>query len=214
MTACDFCIELNRATQSIGREIWENEGFVLLPTVGCFAQGYCLLLPRGHFRSFAALPSEELLEGYSIAEAFRNELANVFGMHFVLAEHGAGRGGDRGASCCDHAHFHLVPCPDVAALTSTYRSQGGIPDTPESISELNYLDGESYLYLSPRPDRHYVWQNANSFPRQFIRRVLSDLHGIPEYFDWRRYPFWENMKTTKSRLIARTPFASIRMESY
>jgi len=173
--------------------ITEREGWVLLPTIGCFTPGYCLFMPIRHIDAAADASLPELGRAQGALEDMRQAIASVFGPT-IIAEHGP-RGCQRGASCCSHAHLHLIPVPDPDTVTNTYRLTGGPGRTISGIADLAQADDAPYLYLSPRPGTHLIWP-AHGFARQYVRRVCASLHGIGPYFDWRDHPFTDNQNLT------------------
>jgi diadenosine tetraphosphate (Ap4A) HIT family hydrolase len=197
---CGFCAEFARPGGG-DRIITQDGEWVLLPTLGCFVAGYCLLLPIDHLQAAADLPTDALEALEARIEHLRRQIAGQFGPT-IVAEHGPGAC-DLGASCCTHAHLHLIPIHDIDAVTDAYRQTGGAPRVLEGLAGLHALAGRPYLYLSPEPGTHLAWPAA-AFPRQFVRRVCAAILGIPDRYDWRDHPFEATMRTTLLRL--RTTF--------
>ena len=195
---CGFCAEFARPNG--GERIIIHDGdWVLLPTIGCFVVGYCLLMPIDHLQAAADLPAAALHALEPRIEWLRRHIASEFDAT-IVAEHGPGAC-DLGASCCTHAHLHLIPIGAVDAVTDAYQQTGGAPDTLDGLAGLRGLAGSPYLYLSPRPGVHLAWPAAG-FPRQFVRRVCADVLGITDRYDWRDHPFEATMHATLTRLRA------------
>jgi hypothetical protein len=127
----------------------------------------------------------------------RDHIAAEFGPT-IVAEHGPGAC-DLGASCCTHAHLHLIPIGAAKAVTDVYRCVGGAPQIMGGLAGLRAVAGSSYLYLSPESGVHLAWPAAG-FPRQFVRRVCADILGMPDRYDWRDFPFEPTMRATLARL--------------
>jgi diadenosine tetraphosphate (Ap4A) HIT family hydrolase len=197
---CEFCIEFAAAgTSSRSRIIWEDNELLLLPTIGCLRPGYCLLMPRIHRRSFAALDEDELSETENSLRCLRGRIAEKYGPT-VVAEHGPGEC-DMGASCCDHAHLHLIPLPGlVDPLVDVYREVGGEPRLLSCLGDLHRFSDRPYLFLSPQDDLYMVWTNVERFRRQFVRWATAKLMGIENAYNWRNYSFVHNMLITKAGL--------------
>jgi diadenosine tetraphosphate (Ap4A) HIT family hydrolase len=194
---CAFCTEFAARTWPAqdSRIIAEANGWVLLPTVGCFTPGYCLFMPIDHID--AAADSVDLARVGEAVEEMRAGIAAVFGPT-IVAEHGP-RGCELGAGCCSHAHLHLIPVPDRDAVTATYQATG---DPGHRLSDLSGLPAAvegPYLYLSPRPGEHRLWSSAG-FARQYVRRVCAALHGVGDQYDWRDHPFEINQSLTITAL--------------
>jgi diadenosine tetraphosphate (Ap4A) HIT family hydrolase len=195
---CSFCAEFARPGGG-GRIITRDGDWVLLPTLGCFVAGYCLLMPIDHVQAAADLPAEDLHALEARIERMRDHIAAEFGPT-IVAEHGPGAC-DLGASCCTHAHLHLIPISADNAVTDAYQHTGGAPDLLSGLAGLRELVGSPYLYLSPEPGVHLAWPAAG-FPRQFVRRVCADILGMPDCYDWRDHPFEPTMRDTLARLRA------------
>ena len=198
---CAFCTEfssLPRQGQGT-RIICEAAGWVLLPTAGCFTPGYCLFMPLDHIDAAADAPPGELPGIGAAAEEMRALVSSAFGPA-IIAEHGP-RGCELGAGCCSHAHLHLIPVPDVDAVTAAYQATGGPGHRLESLTDLPGAVEGPYLYLSPRPGEHLLWRSAG-FARQYVRRVCAALHKMPDRFDWRDHLFEANQAVTVTTLRA------------
>lgn len=200
---CFFCQEFSFERTPHSRIIWESKDFLLLPTVGCITPGYCLLMPWEHAPSFAALSETEPVEGLRIAELFRKRIAEVFGST-IIAEHGSGGYGKSGASCCEHAHLHLIPIPgQVLEARTMYEDFGGPPIILTEASELKNFASLPYIFLSPEQGTYCVWLQTANFRQQFARWVAARLLGNEGQYDWRTFKFEENMRITKLQLERR-----------
>jgi hypothetical protein len=132
-------------------------------------------------------------------ERLRDQIAGKFGPT-IVAEHGPGAC-DLGASCCTHAHLHLIPIGAADTVTDACRRVGGAPQVLGELAGLRALAGRPYLYLSPEPGVHLAWP-AVGFPRQFVRRVCADILSMPDRYDWRDHPFEPTMRATLAQLRA------------
>jgi diadenosine tetraphosphate (Ap4A) HIT family hydrolase len=182
---CQFCIEFAEL-QTCKRVIAKAGEWVLLPTLGCFTPGYCLFMPVRHIDAAADVTPKALVELQAEVENMREAITSAFGPT-IIAEHGPW-GCQMGASCCSHAHLHLIPVPNPDAVTAAYRAKGGPGNALRGLADLAEVVNGPYLYLSPRLDEHWLWP-ARGFARQYVRRVCASLHGKGEYFDWRDHPF-------------------------
>jgi diadenosine tetraphosphate (Ap4A) HIT family hydrolase len=192
---CAFCTEF-AAVPPAGpgsRVICQAGGWVLLPTVGCFTPGYCLFMPLEHLDAAADAPPDDLSRAAAAAESMRELISSVSGP-VIVAEHGA-RGCELGASCCSHAHLHLIPVPDPAGVTAAYQATGGPGRPLDGMASLRDAVTGPYLYLSPQPGEHLLWSSAG-FARQYVRRVCAAQHGMSGRFDWRDHPFDSNQALT------------------
>lgn len=199
---CAFCTEFAQAGN--GERIIARVGdWVLLPTLGCFIPGYCLLMPLAHVNAIADLPLNDLEMVEIAMERFRVRLEAVYGP-VIIAEHGP-RDCELGAGCCSHAHLHLIPVPNPHAVTAAYQATGGNGASIPTLAGLPELVNGAYVYLSSRPHEHYIWP-ATSFARQFVRHVCATLHGMGDRYDWRDHAFTHIQRVTLDHL--RTVFAA------
>ncbi|MEU5324240.1 hypothetical protein AB0G67_47135 [Streptomyces sp. NPDC021056] len=196
---CQFCTEFT-ARESTTRIITETAGgWVLLPTIGALAPGYCLFMPLEHVEAAADVTEADLERVAAETEQMRTLIQARYGP-VILAEHGP-RDCELGASCCSHCHLHLIPVPDPDRVTAAYEKTGGPGLRLTSMAALPAAANGSYLYLSPRPGEHYYWPSAG-FARQFVRRVCADELGIGDFFDWRDHPFTQKRQRTFAELSA------------
>jgi diadenosine tetraphosphate (Ap4A) HIT family hydrolase len=189
-------LEFARPETPSSRIVRRKNGFISLPSIGCFADGYLLVLPQRHVLSFSHLSDKELNVGLKYAEELRGELEPIYGT-YILAEHGAGGPCDPGAACVDHAHMHLIPMGDrAAAVREKYLERGGRPTISGGLDSFRAFAETSYVALSITSERYEFWP-ANRFPRQFVRQVCADLLGLGQFYNWRAHPFVLRMKRTK-----------------
>jgi diadenosine tetraphosphate (Ap4A) HIT family hydrolase len=202
MTECDFCQEFAEPPQG-GRIVWRRAGWVLLPTIGCFTEGYSLLMPERHLDAAADADPAELVGVEESLEEARALIAGLYGP-VIVGEHGAS-GCDLGAGCCSHAHLHLIPVPSPQAVHDAYRATGsraGSGGRGRRIGSLAELPGSiagPYVSLSPRPGEHWVWP-SRGFERQYVRRITAAQHQVADQYDWRDHPFPHLQDATLRRL--------------
>lgn len=194
---CAFCTEFARPVADTNI-ITERQGWVVLPTIGAFTPGYCLLMPRRHIDAAADTATDELAGVAEFAEEMRATIARIYRTPVVLAEHGP-RGCDVGAGCCSHAHLHLIPVPDPGTVAAAYAVTGGPGATLERLADLPATVTGSYLYLSNAPGDHRLWPSSG-FARQFVRRVCAAQHDHADRWDWRDHPFEEHRRVTYATL--------------
>ena len=193
---CAFCTEFAHIDRQPNRKImtFRNQ-FILLPTLGCFREGYCLYMPIKHERSFASLGEQRLARIGLEIEYIRQTVVDEFLTPVIVAEHGPGIG-DKSANSCDHAHMHIIPVDNIDQVLSEFYKQGGPPQQLTKFSDIEQYKTSAYIYLSYEAGQHLVWRNVTLFKRQFVRRVCAGLDGLGEKFDWQLYPFYENMLQT------------------
>lgn len=202
--SCQFCKEL-AGWDDHNRWWQQDDDWVVGPTVGHFTPGYLLMLPIDHIRALAESSLSQLGRAADHIGYVRGVLARQYGP-VVVAEHGSGSSCDRGAACCDHAHLHFIPLPDVECVEKVkheYLRRDENFTILDSLRDLRRMDGSPYLYLSTSTDEHWVWQlndqNRALFPRQFVRRICATVLGT-QCWDWRRHPLLTEMCATRDQL--------------
>lgn len=207
MIDCAFCDEFAQPTEATWI-VARTQSRVVLPTIGCFAQGYLLYMPHEHTFAFADLDGAELRECEQDIDGLRSALADRYGP-VIVAEHGP-RKCDLGAGCCDHAHIHLIPVPTPDRVVKEYVEIGGPTEPYRTLAECLASVDEAYVYVSPAPAEHYIWP-ATAFPRQWVRRVCADIHARASQWDWRDHPFDPERRRTYDALVGMSPLQSARM---
>ncbi|WP_447002472.1 hypothetical protein ACRAKI_22420 [Saccharothrix isguenensis] len=212
MTAmdCAFCVEFADPGET-NRIIVEEDGWVLLPTIGSFTPGYCLYMPLEHVDAAADLPVQALSKAQAAVEGVRSRITSAFGPT-IVAEHGS-RDCELGAGCCTHCHLHLIPVPITDAVTTAYRATGGDATVLSGLAGLPAVATGPYLYLSPEPGQHLYWPADTRFARQYVRRVCAKLHGLADQYDWRDHRFDEHQRYTLEVLRGNTSTAADRWQA-
>lgn len=178
----------------------ETENFVVTPTRGSFVEGYLLIVTKEHFLSFGRLPDHLFAEFRQIHRTVTERLRPVYGP-IITFEHG-GNGGfaDRGGSCIEHAHMHIVPYSDNPwqLVESDYLWTSVRPQTwPQDLGE-----NAGYIYLESNHGSTRLYYARPDFPRQYLRRRLC-LHIGDEFRDkWHYdlYPFDEKIAKTVAKV--------------
>ena len=186
---CLFC-SIQEISDPINPEdeiIDESENFYAKAALGHFVFGYTLIISKEHFPSFAYLPEQFFPE----LEAFRNhildKLHNLCQHPITVMEHGAMNRCQRGGSCIDHAHLHLMPL--AADLYPALQEKFTFGELG-SMSELRrFQDAQiPYLYYQREGLRGHGAKLLQDVPSQLLRRIACQALGQPEMWDWRNQP--------------------------
>lgn len=176
------------------RTVWENDLFRIFPTIGCFVEGYILLVPKKHIPCFGALDAEHLRELlHSLLPEICRRMQSIYGPVCVF-EHGVMNEYCRGGGCVDHAHLHIVPCSlnlsSVVARFPGFRPLLG----PEPLKQYHKMS-IPYLLSSDGSTGLFVC-DATRVPSQLFRRIVAHQCGRGDYWNWRTNPFYDEMVTT------------------
>ncbi|MFX0196174.1 MAG: hypothetical protein ACFFCW_08630 [Candidatus Hodarchaeota archaeon] len=174
-----------------------SDNFLVVPALGQFVSGYLLIVTRDHVLNTGLL-SEHL---YDELESLKNEVAATLTQAFkppIFFEHGPASRTLTGGCCIDHAHIHALPAPvDLSACLSKH-----FPCRPiSSFAELQdvAMARIPYLYIETGPEERYVFK-VGVIPRQYLRQVVCAELGLPQLWDWRRYPFHDRIRQTVDRI--------------
>jgi len=170
MTTCEICFAVHDASlfshQTWNTKLYENETFVVLPSVGPLIEGQTIIAGKKHSLNLFSMTNEEKRDFYPIVK----HAENILGGHILFAEHGTFLK-QKGGSCIDHTHIHVIPC---------YGKYYNILDSILSISEItvdikilensSQLDFPYILTFNLMGDyRLYEAYNAHS---QMIRKAI------------------------------------------
>lgn len=169
----------------------ETANFVVFPTEGCFKIGYLLIVPKQHFLCFGELDSELMTELEEILEKILAYVRQKSGDECIIFEHGTRNVEKLTSTSIMHAHIHVIPSkkgivPFLPDYCELYKVKG--------ISDLA-KETENYLFLRDVNGVSYIVKYDN-YPSQFLRTVICESMDISKYWDWRQFPFKENMLIT------------------
>ena len=184
------------------RAIWENDEFVIVPSVGSLVPGYLLVIPRQHYISIAQLPFDMLGRLARIKLVVREILTQQFSPPLFF-EHGPMCHANNAGSCIDHAHLHCVPlAADLLPVLRSHHSLRKIEGF-EAIANQARLN-ESYVYFENQHQEQFLFSDGH-IPSQYLRRLISDAMKIPDLWDWGIFTFEQNAVATVNALGA-VPF--------
>jgi len=196
---CLFCSipEMSNPPNPEDEVIDESENFYAKAALGHFVFGYTLIIPKEHFLSYAYVPEHLFPELEAFRDNVLDKLHNICQHPITTLEHGAINRCQRGGSCIDHAHLHLMPlAPDLYPLLSERFSFGELG----SMSELRrFNDAQiSYLYCQREGLRSHAVQLSQDVPSQLLRQLACQALGEPELWDWRARPLRDVLQRFKS----------------
>lgn len=192
---CFFCQEIEDPTKNLlksERYVLETKNFVVFPTEGCFQIGYLLVMPKQHYLCFGELNNELLTELEEILSKISSFVREKSGQNCIIFEHGTRKLEELTATSIMHAHIHVIPTnkeliPFLPDYCELYKIKG--------FSDLA-KETKNYLFLRELNGTSYIVKN-DGYPSQFFRRIACESLGIPQYWNWRDYPFRENMMITR-----------------
>lgn len=172
--------------------VLETAHFSAIPTLGSLVDGWLLLIPKAHVSALADLPEDLKGEFENALRLVKTMVQARFG-EAVLFEHGARSSGSLTGCGVDHAHMHIVPL-DARKFQ------------PELIGTDLHWDRVDELPTRLSTEcREYLWfqagdRTAVAFPgaptSQYFRRVVAQLVGKPEEWNYRDFPHHQSVRST------------------
>ena len=179
------------------RVIAEFADCVMAPTLGSIIPNWLLIIPRHkqvNFRKWAraSLSPYELIAGFLAQLGIQSERAIWF-------EHGASQEGTTIGCGVDHAHIHLlIDAPFSFGAFSLAAQNRGTSRWTSTSSEYVYKKispSNSYLAMGSE-DEAVFCEKVEAIGSQFLRRVVAQLVGSPDSWDYKEYPHYSNVLLT------------------
>jgi diadenosine tetraphosphate (Ap4A) HIT family hydrolase len=163
--------------------------------LGAWIPGYVLLVTHRHFDNFSLAPDESQLEFNSlfakIDELFLKEFGEV-----TIFEHGAIDDKRTAGGCINHAHIHFIARNlDLCGELKQEFRQIAIPSGVSSARHLPPL-GSPYLYVRQSGEEGQLFLVDQPIATQFLRQKVASRIGMHNYWDYKLYPFEENIMKT------------------
>lgn len=192
---CLFCSiqELSSPSNPEDEIIDESENFYAKAALGHFVFGYTLIISKEHFHSFAYLPEHLFPELEAFRDNVLDKLHDLCQHPITSMEHGAMNRCQRGGSCIDHAHLHLMPL--AADLYPILRERFPFGELGPFSELRRFKDAHiPYLYYQREGLRSHVVPLAQDVPTQTLRRIACQSLGTPELWDWRNNPLRDHLQ--------------------
>ncbi len=195
----DGCYDLENTV------LYETDSFVVMPTLGQFIEGWLLIVSKHHSECARLLTRNAAEELSHLINVVKDIVSQQYGKCIVF-EHGPSNNIQISGGCCvKHTHIHVVPCSEHDVFTSYIPFES---ITNIKLSDLPMLipDDNGYLLVSDSKynSMYTVFRINDVIPKQFLRQVLAATCNCHEFWDWRCYPFHNNILETIQRL--REPF--------
>ncbi len=178
------------------RPLMESKNFKVVPSLGSIVPGWCLIVPKKFHLNYSNLPGDQIPEVKSLISKMKHLYSDFFGNEYVIFEHGPNKNQTSVGCGVDYAHLHFVPTRHnlIEGLQQIgyyfdWVELTGIEDLSVKVNSL------SYLYLMDQDGKSFICSKEN-IPSQVFRRVIAQQERIPSQFNWREFPFHENIKTT------------------
>lgn len=192
------------------RPLWRGNYSVVLPTLGMIVPNWFVVVPQTHTFNFAqqtAAVREELPK--LVTSIF--DTVSVAGDELLIFEHGPINSGSAVGCGVDHAHLHVVVAASVlvnsvwSAMERDLRADRG----EKALGDLyGSIDSDQPYYMAWRRGGRLLEQPVrNEIPQRF-RRIIAAVADRADEWDYRNYPFHENIANTVAVVRNRTPIAA------
>lgn len=210
---CSFCAEIHDLnvennlfvkliapqTNLKSRIIYRSKDFLVMPTIGAFAEGYLLIVSRKHYMCIGQLSKPEIRELTLQIKMLKEKIEKCYHKKVVLFEHGSTSCSNKVGGCIAHAHLHMVPCD--RSMNEYIQKYGLKYHEISSLEELCVFAeyDTPYLFWEEIDGTKYVISNE-VIPSQFFRKILADIYGVPQKWDWRQEHYIENIEKTMNAM--------------
>ena len=180
------------------QRLYETENFAVIPSLGAIVEGWLLVIPKEHCISFGYLQSPQLFDELNqLINKVGNVVQKLYG-EYVIFENGAFCSNKLVGCGVDFAHIHIVPTK--FNLIETIENEFGISYDWKQIDNISesakYVeDNKPYLYYNNQQRESFITTNDN-IPSQLFRKAVAFNAGLSDEYDWKEYPFTENIHKT------------------
>jgi len=181
-----FPEKLRRIYSIENRVCYENENFIVIPSVSPIVEGHLMLIPKKHIKSLAYVDMDTL-------DSFKELVKKVFSFiktkycEPFLFEHGVGE--DEFTGCgIDHAHLHILPIQleNQNRIFNAILSERNILHAGNMYELLSSIDKrKSYLLFGCQVNNMY-FSTAEGAKSQYIRKIISSIVGNKNW-NWNEY---------------------------
>lgn len=210
---CSFCAEIScRKEHNLLVELmpeiaiddfilYETPRFTVVPGAGAVCDGYVMIVPKEHVLSFGHLDAAHDDELAKLLSTLGSHLESMFGEPIIAFEHGAESFRNRGGSCTDHAHMHVMPISREIDLLGPLSKDFELRRATEFAPALRDQVQERrrpYLWLRTTDGLMWICDAPNALA-QHIRRIIVDQLGRPGEWDWAVFNGVEHLRATVRR---------------
>ena len=173
----------------------QTTNFEWIPGLGAFVEGYTLIVSKQHTLNTGALDRPVIQELAAFITQVRAILKKIYCIDTVVCEHGSMGGSLHGGCCVEHQHLQIFPV-DIRyipqSLIRNFKNQREISSI-EDLIELNN-NRIPYIYYSSGSGKNKVFETP-IVTRQYLRQIMAAELKLGHIWDWREYPFEENITT-------------------
>ncbi|TAJ13096.1 hypothetical protein DMA11_10550 [Marinilabiliaceae bacterium JC017] len=163
--------------------IAQTNNFCVLPSIGPLNEFHLIIVPKNHYTAIAQLDNVQFEELINIKQELNDFNKTVLKENTVYFEHGSCIKSHFDSSCIDHAHLHALGLSQK--LIEHIKKLINL--TPIEFQEIKNLSNKSYLFYEDL-ESNCFYNNDESMPSQFIRRIYCQLISNEMEWNWRYHP--------------------------
>jgi ATP adenylyltransferase len=198
---CPFCIKEIKNDSIENTILFEDEDFLIVPTIGSFIEGWLLIITKKHYLCAGQIPKDIR---YKLSNLII-KCSHIVNKHYgncLIFEHGPATENEEIGCSIDHCHIHILPS-NVNILKNSkeifntkWKNSTFVEDT-----EKYYKNNNSYIYIN-----NINIKNGEKIclgdktPKQFIRKTLALALGDAGIYDYLIFPEINNIQSTILKL--------------
>jgi ATP adenylyltransferase len=180
--------------------LFEAHGCVVAPTLGSIIPNWILIVPRRHAVSFRDWQAEANIDPVRLVDEALAML-DIKAGPAIWFEHGPATADGVVGCGVDHAHLHvLINAPfsfGTFAAASMARSPVDWYSCPAAGAYSGLTASHSYLLAGSNGDA-VAAEHVDIVGSQFFRRVIAELVGRPDQWNYKTHAHMENVRRTVS----------------
>jgi diadenosine tetraphosphate (Ap4A) HIT family hydrolase len=195
---CVFCrmtFDPDLSGEPTNELLYSGDFHYVISGLGAWMPGYVLLVTHQHFDNFSQAPDETQPEFRALFSQIEQLFLAEFG-EVTIFEHGAVARGKKAGGCINHAHVHFI-AKDVD-LCRELRPQFPRIATANGAGASRHLPRlkTPYLYVKQKDEEAQVFRVQRPLASQFLRQKIASMIQMDAYWDYKLYPFNDNIMTT------------------
>lgn len=187
----------------------ETQECVVAPTLGSIIPNWLLIVPRRSAVSFRKWQAITRRNPFSLVGEVLAEL-EIEADRAIWFEHGPSAEGSPVGCGVDHAHLHiLVDSPFSFEELAASAAENAPVAWRRASSRAVYgsISAERSYLLAGSRDEAVVAADVDAIGSQFFRRIVAQLAGKPDQWNYKTHAHLENVRTTVSAFSSRRMLA-------
>jgi len=193
---CRFCAFGADSAESawFDRSLLRTKNFSVQVSVGAIVPGWLLITPSYHAPNLIREYTSNEFVG--LRQKVSAILASAFRRSVLMFEHGANRDGSLTGCGVNHAHLHLLPLDSLRSHFADCEPGWGAIKSSQIAAEVGNKEYLFYSEDSASDDPNGFLRIVDEPTSQYFRRHVARAARVDDQFDYRKFPFTENMELT------------------